>query len=108
MDEKAWEVAKIYIKNPALVRQKVNELREEQEKRRESSKDIEASIANIRKRISNLITVAEGADEDEVEDIKGKLTNLRRQKAELENMVFCQILCHRFPLFLGYRICVVL
>jgi site-specific DNA recombinase len=87
MDQKAWETAKIYIKDPALVRKGINELREEQEKQKESSRDIEASIANIRKRISNLIAVAEGADEEEVADIKGKLANLRRQKAELENMV---------------------
>lgn len=87
LDAKAWKIAKRYIQDPAVVRDHVAQLRKQQEENHQTTQDISASITVIKRKIANLIAVAEAADDDELSEIKGRLVQLRKQKTELETMM---------------------
>jgi DNA invertase Pin-like site-specific DNA recombinase len=88
LDEKAWEFAIPYIKNPLLVRNRVNDLRKEAKKDTHTA-EIEGALAKIKKEISNLYKLAKAAtDEDVLNDLAGMLKQLEKQKHEAECMLY--------------------
>ncbi len=86
LDDQAWDLAKTYIKNPVLVRERVMQILEES-KPHEAAEDIKKSIEAINKKISNLIALAEDIDDDEkLADIRVRVTELQKQRKQANTM----------------------
>ncbi|HVB23824.1 MAG TPA: recombinase family protein [Ktedonobacteraceae bacterium] len=84
LDEKAWEFAVTHIKNPELVRAKVEEIRSMHE-RLDDSTHIEHQVEEIRRKISNLYKLAESAaDNDTIAMLQQRLAQLEKEKRGLE------------------------
>jgi site-specific DNA recombinase len=88
LDPIAWEKAVEVLTNPALVRERIASLREEN-KSEVNREDIEATIAAIKKRMGNLIKFAgDATDDDAIEGLKLELKDLERQKREAEALIY--------------------
>lgn len=87
LDKAAWEFALPHILNPDLVRARIDELRELVKP--SSNRDvIEAQIADIDKRMRNLLKLAEVAESDEtIADLRASLKNYERQKREATHLL---------------------
>jgi site-specific DNA recombinase len=87
LDEKAWEFAAMHIKNPALVRTKVAEIRQ-LHTRRDDITSIEHQVEEIRRKIANLYKLAENAsDNDTIGMLQQRLADLEKEKRGLETML---------------------
>ncbi len=87
VDAEAWIMAIEHIRNPHLVIERANQivaLRREQD----DGKTIRQSLLETRKKINNLVLLAEDAtDIDELENIRGRISDLQKKKRDLERML---------------------
>ncbi len=80
-------MAKEHIRFPQLVIDRVNSILA-QRKEMDDRRTIAKSLDTLKKKISNLLTLAEDAvDREELADIKGRISGLQRQKRDLERML---------------------
>jgi site-specific DNA recombinase len=87
VDEEAWAMAKEHIRCPQLVLDRANSIIAER-RENDDSRTIHKSLDGVKKKISNLLTMAEDAtDKDELQDIRIRIGGLQRQKRELEKML---------------------
>jgi DNA invertase Pin-like site-specific DNA recombinase len=88
LDSEAWKVAIKHIKDPDLVRARVEAMR--QAMRQEDNRaSVEATIKDIKRQINNLWKLAQAAtDDDSISSLQVMLNNLERQKREAEVMLF--------------------
>lgn len=87
IDNEAWMMAVEHIRNPKLVIDRVNHIMQERKDLNEE-KTIRRSLDEVKRKIKNLVLLAEGAtDEDEVENIRGRLVVLQKNKRELEKLM---------------------
>ncbi len=83
LDKQAWELATAYIRQPNLIRERVAKIIA-QHKPTDTLEDVKASIANLNRKINNLIRLAEDVtDDNELTNIKGRMVDLQKQKREL-------------------------
>jgi site-specific DNA recombinase len=88
LDEQAWQFAIPYIKNPTLVRERVNEIRQTQ-RDNNHTEEITGKLSEVKRQLSNLYKLAKSAsDSDVLDDLAGMLKNLEKQKRELEYMLY--------------------
>jgi site-specific DNA recombinase len=88
LDVVAWEFALPYIKDPYLVRQRVQQLREEA-KSNSNIQEIENTVADIKRQMANLFKLAQAAeDDDTIGNLQGMLKDLERQKRDAEKMLY--------------------
>ncbi len=87
VDEEAWSFAKEHIKNPCLIRQKIEELRT-MSRSLDDTEQIANRLADVRKKMVNLYTLAESAsDDDTIAMLKQRLMSLEKDKRELDRLL---------------------
>jgi len=88
LDDAAWRVALEYIRKPELVRQCVEEIR--QEHAIDTHGDIiKEKLANAEKRAHNIYLLAEAAnDEDTITNLQRRLTEIEKEKRDLRALLF--------------------
>jgi hypothetical protein len=85
---RAWEYALTYIRNPCLIRERVEQIRHD------GKQPVDASITNpsltdIARKMNNLYKLAADAtDDDTLNDLKAMLRDLERQKHDIEAMKY--------------------
>ena len=88
LDPYAWKKAVAVMRNPAIVRERIASLREEN-KPEIDREDIEATIAQIKKQMGNLIKFAQNAtDDDALDQLTGELKDLEQQKRKAEALIY--------------------
>jgi site-specific DNA recombinase len=87
VDAEAWMMAVEHIRNPQLVINHANKIMQER-KDQDDGPVIRKRIDEVRKKIANLVSLAEDAtDKDELEDIRGRIAGKQKEKRELEKML---------------------
>ena len=87
VDEEAWRLAVEHIRNPHLVITRIHELLAEN-KERDDSTTIRKRLSEAKRRIQNLVLLAEDAtDKDEIENIRGRIAVHQKEKRDLERML---------------------
>jgi site-specific DNA recombinase len=89
LDAEAWNIAVKHIKDPALVKAKVEALRKKiKEEGTDNRASIEETIKDIKRKINNLWKLAqEATDDDSITSLQMVLNGLERQKREAEAML---------------------
>jgi len=88
LDIQAREKIVEVLHNPALVRAKVAQLREEN-KPVVNTEDVETTIESIRRQMKNLYTLAQNATDDEtISNLTVMLHDLERQKQKAEALIY--------------------
>jgi hypothetical protein len=88
LDTQAREKIVEVLHNPALVRAKVAQLREEN-KPVVNTEDVETTIESIRRQMKNLYTLAQNATDDEtISNLTVMLHDLERQKQKAEALIY--------------------
>ena len=87
VDAEAWIMAIEHIRNPQLVIDRIHAVMKER-KHLDEAKTIRRSLDEVKRKITNLVKLAEDAvDDDEIEDIKGRISVQQKAKRELEKML---------------------
>ena len=87
VDMEAWIMAVEHIRCPQLVIDRMHELFQ-QRNQRNDAKTIHAQLTESKKKIQNLVLLAEDAtDRDELENIRGRIAVLQKKKRDLERML---------------------
>ena len=88
LDQRSWEYALTYIRNPELIRERVEKIRQEG-KQPIDAEAIKPSLAEITRQMNNLYKLAAGAtDDDTITSLQGILRDLERQKHDIEAIKF--------------------
>jgi site-specific DNA recombinase len=88
LDTLAWEKVIEVVKNPQLIRAKVEELRAEN-KSSFDEESIKATIASFKQQLDNLFKLAQHATDDStLETLSGMMKNLEKQKREAEALLY--------------------
>ncbi len=88
LDDAAWKVAVEYIRNPELIRARVEEIR------REHAIDthtdiIQAKLTDANKRATNIYRLAEAATDDEIIiGLQRRLAEIEKEKLELRGLLY--------------------
>ncbi len=87
LDAAAWELAVKYIKDPSLIANRVEQLREAH-KITDDGMHIASQLEEVRRKIANLYKLAEAAtDDDTMNSLSMRLRDLEKQKRDLEGML---------------------
>jgi site-specific DNA recombinase len=88
LDPYAWKKAVEVMKNPCIVRARIDALRKEN-KPEIDREDIETTIATIKKQMGNLIKFAQNAtDDDALDQLTFELKDLEQQKRKAEALIY--------------------
>jgi site-specific DNA recombinase len=84
VDTKAWEYALTYIQNPQLIRERVEQIRQEGKQPVDASVT-KTSLADITRQMNNVYRLAASStDDDTLTSLQSMLRDLERQKHDIE------------------------